>query len=1202
MASSVTGTAPLAYLGVQAANPPNMVFSDHLPTATDVQFIPGTLWLFKNPLTTNPPHALYSLVSVSSVTGATWVPLYPAGGPAGFMFIPDAGVIATFSPTTGLILFAGDTNITTNGTPFGLSVELNPSISVAGSIKAGTTLESTTSMTVGTTLGVTGTTTLFSLSDGVVFSDIVGVLSTPTSAVPGANQAPLIVGDSGDQTGTWGLLTSTGNTVVITQPTPTTINLEAGGGGGGITQLNADAGSATGATVTIAGGTGLASTAALATLTLNLDVPVTIANGGTNAVAMTNTNGVAYFDGTRIVTTTVGTATHVLTSNGVGVAPSFQVVPAATVTSVLGTAGQITSTGPVLGVITLSTPLAFVAPGSIASTTTITAASGLGVTAGGATITAGGLTVTAGNVLVTAGTTTLTPLNTSGMVLNSAAGLLSTAATTNHAIQIGNAAGQLTSLGIGTNGQVLLGSTGANPAFVTPTVNTGLSLVTNAATLQYGLTIPVVISSGGTNATTMTNTYGVNYFNGTSIVTTTVGVANQVLTSNGAGVAPTFQTSTVGIATLTDDGAGSATGVSVKIAGTVNQITTVGAAATMTLSLPVAITAPGSLTTTTSLTATLGNITATAGDIVVGNVSAGTTAPFVNFLKSHAAGGITSGDVLGEATFRGHDSTQYVIGSKITSTSSGMVAVNRIASDLKFYTHPDSVVATTLRMTIADTGAITIAAPDSGVALTITAGGLTVTAGGATITAGGLTVTAGGIGATVGNITATLGDVVATAGNLVTTTGDALIGNTAVAVTQPILDFKKSRAGGVITSGDLLGQILFRGIGTGTTYTAGASITSTSSGAIAATQVAGNLVFATHPNSATTDAATTRMTIASTGAITIAAPDSGVALTITAGGLTVTAGNVTVTSGNLALPTTSPTVGQITINGTPVLHTYSGGNSTFIGDAGNFTNTGIKNIGFGNNALNSMTSGDSNIGIGFEAGTAVSTGQFNTFIGSGAGAAVSTTGSNVMIGHFAGNSLTTTCSNNTFLGYGAGDGGTTGIQRNIAIGYTTGSAWTTASTDNIYLGHAIAGVAGEDNVMRLGNGTGTGNGQIAKSFISGIRGTTTDAADAIAVLISSTGQLGTVSSSIKVKDNVVDMGSASSDVLNLRPVMFNYKTSKDVQFGLIAEEVEHVFPELVAYNKDHEPESVKYHILPALLLNEIKKLNQRIAALEAKGM
>ena len=56
------------------------------------------------------------------------------------------------------------------------------------------------------------------------------------------------------------------------------------------------------------------------------DVP--IADGGTNASSMTNTYGVNYFDGTSIVTTTVGTATHILTSNGVGVAPTFQAAPA----------------------------------------------------------------------------------------------------------------------------------------------------------------------------------------------------------------------------------------------------------------------------------------------------------------------------------------------------------------------------------------------------------------------------------------------------------------------------------------------------------------------------------------------------------------------------------------------------------------------------------------------------------------------------------------------------------------------------------------------------------------------------------------------------------------------------------------------------------------------------------------------------------
>jgi hypothetical protein len=611
-----------------------------------------------------------------------------------------------------------------------------------------------------------------------------------------------------------------------------------------------------------------------------------------------------------------------------------------------------------------------------------------------------GLTVTSGN-------TTLTPLNASGMVLNSAAGVLSTAATTQYALQVGNAAGQISSLGIGLAGQILRSAgAGADPAFTTTTY---------PATNAIG---EVLIA---TAANTVTGVAG--------------GVtAGWVLTANGAGTSPTFQASVGGgIGTLAGD-SGTATGATVTIAGTASQITTTAAAATVTLSLPSAITTPGSLTTTTSLTATLGNITTTAGDHVVGNVT--------------------------------------------------------------------------------------------------------------------------------------------------------------VANTQPILDFKKSRTGGVITTGDLLGQILFRGIGTGTTYTAGASITSTSSGTILATRVAGNLVFSTHPDSATSDAATTRMTIASNGAVTIAVPDSGTALTVSDGGISV-AGGISVLSKNIDLPAITTTSGSITYKnagGTivPFFHNFgnsgvTNGYNLFIGQgAGNFTltaGTARYNIGIGGGspttgALSALTIGLANTCVGLSTCAFVTTGSANTALG-------------------------TNCLRQL----------TTGAN-NIAIGYVSstdgaGSNYTGAESSNIVIQNL--GTVGESNAIRIGT-AGAGDGQQNKCFIVGIYGITTTSATTAAVLVSDGHQLGTVASSIRYKENVQDMGPVSDDIHKLRPVVFNLKSdaSKTIQYGLIAEEVVDVIPRLVGY-KDGEINTVHYHELPALLLNEIQKqqktinvLAARIAALEGR--
>ena len=108
-----------------------------------------------------------------------------------------------------------------------------------------------------------------------------------------------------------------------------------------IIKLTPSGGAGTGTVTSISAGTGITLTPnpITTTGTVALTVPVVIANGGTNAIAMTNTFGVNYFDGTRIVTTTVGTAAQVLTSNGVGVAPTFQALPGGGVTSIAGNSG-----------------------------------------------------------------------------------------------------------------------------------------------------------------------------------------------------------------------------------------------------------------------------------------------------------------------------------------------------------------------------------------------------------------------------------------------------------------------------------------------------------------------------------------------------------------------------------------------------------------------------------------------------------------------------------------------------------------------------------------------------------------------------------------------------------------------------------------------------------------------------------------------
>ena len=139
----------------------------------------------------------------------------------------------------------------------------------------------------------------------------------------------------------------------------------------------------------------------------------------------------------------------------------------------------------------------------------------------------------------------------------------------------------------------------------------------------------------------------------------------------------------------------------------------------------------------------------------------------------------------------------------------------------------------------------------------------------------------------------------------------------------------------------------------------------------------------------------------------------------------------------------------------------------------------------------------------------------------------------------------------------------------------------------------------QNNTLHIGSGTGTGNQQLNAAYISGIQGITVTGS---AVLVSSTDQLGVAVSSRRFKDNIADMRDVSSPILDLRPVTFNYKVGDDKsgQTGLIAEEVAEIMPSLVVYDKEGLPQTVKYHELPSLLLNELQKAVRRIEYLEDK--
>lgn len=277
----------------------------------------------------------------------------------------------------------------------------------------------------------------------------------------------------------------------------------------------------------------------------------------------------------------------------------------------------------------------------------------------------------------------------------------------------------------------------------------------------------------------------------------------------------------------------------------------------------------------------------------------------------------------------------------------------------------------------------------------------------------------------------------------------------------------------------------------------------------------------------------------------------------------------------------------------------TGNNSTAVGSSALASATvGTSNVAVGSGAMAIATTGSNCTAVGANTLTGQTTGTINTAIGSAALASVTTSSTNVALGSSAGTLLVTGAGDNLFLGHQAGAALLTGSS-NVLIGFQTGSAYIGAESNNILVNSA--GVAAESGVMRLGT-TGVGAGLTGKTWVAGVRGVTTDVNDAVAVLIDSTGQMGTTSSSERYKDGIQDMSDYSSKLLDSRPVTFIYKSDKSRQRvpGLIAEEFAQLYPDMVVYDSEGRPDTIQYQELPAMLLNEIKKLNVRIAALESK--
>jgi hypothetical protein len=197
----------------------------------------------------------------------------------------------------------------------------------------------------------------------------------------------------------------------------------------------------------------------------------------------------------------------------------------------------------------------------------------------------------------------------------------------------------------------------------------------------------------------------------------------------------------------------------------------------------------------------------------------------------------------------------------------------------------------------------------------------------------------------------------------------------------------------------------------------------------------------------------------------------------------------------------------------------------------------------------------------------------------------------------AGALFTNTSGNgNTAVGVSALHNNDTG-SGNTAIGASAGSSIT--GSFNICVGQSVFGAAGEDNTIRIGDNLPDTQGDSA-CYVGGIYNQLIDGGSALAVGIDNTGKLGAAPSSRRFKQDVKPMDKASEAILALKPVTFHYKSDAKNRpcFGLIAEEVAEVNPDLVVRNKNGEIWTVRYEQINAMLLNEFLKEHRKVEQLE----
>lgn len=295
-----------------------------------------------------------------------------------------------------------------------------------------------------------------------------------------------------------------------------------------------------------------------------------------------------------------------------------------------------------------------------------------------------------------------------------------------------------------------------------------------------------------------------------------------------------------------------------------------------------------------------------------------------------------------------------------------------------------------------------------------------------------------------------------------------------------------------------------------------------------------------------------------------------------------------------------------------LIDTSSGSSNTAIGYeamAGNFTGSG--NTATGSEALATNTTGVDNTASGVDALLSNTTGAYNTALGASAlinnvnGSFNVASGKNAMSENTSGSDNTaigqgalqvsTTGGNNTAVGFVALQNNAAG-NNNIGVGYQAGLN-VSGGSNNIEIGNkgeAADGVAADSGVIRIGTA-----GTQTRTFIAGIEESKVTGKE---VFVTTGGQLGVKASAERYKTAIEPMDAQTEKLNQLRPVSFHLKSDPlgEVQYGLIAEEVVKIYPELVTHDEKGRVDGVRYDELAPMLLNEMQKEQATVAAQTAQ--